>query len=318
MRRTGRPLETLRLLLPERAVSAYRAALEPHSLSVAWFEAGSGRCLVEAVREAGSGEAALALALALAAAASGCTAVTEREATAAGGWLARARTAFPEQRIGRRFVARGSHLGMKRMAGRIALVLDAEIAFGSGEHASTRGCLLALERLAWRRPRSLLDLGTGSGILALAAARLWHRSVLAIDYDPDAVRTARRNARANGLGRLVRVAPGDGWRAPAIRRAQHFDLVLANILARPLAAMAHSLSRRLAPGGRAVLSGVLARQTPMVLAAHRRRGIVLVRRITCDGWTTLILRAPFSIHAKMSGRTERGRADLAEGRCLSY
>ena len=292
MRRKGLPLETIRLLVPERAVNAYRAALDPQALSVAWFDAGGGFSLVEAVRPAGSGEAALTLSLALAAAASGFTASVEREPTEAGGWIAHVRRAFPEQRIGRRFIIRGSHLGMKRMAGRIVLVLDSAMAFGSGEHASTRGCLLALERLARRRPRRLLDLGTGSGILGLAAARLWHRPVLAIDNDPDAVRTARRNARANGLGRLVRVAPGNGWRAPAIRHAGPFDLVLANILARPLAAMAQSLALWLAPGGRAVLSGLLARQVPMILAAHRRGGILLVRRITLEGWTTLILRAP--------------------------
>ncbi len=291
MRRKGGPLETLRLLVPDPAVAAYRAALEPQSLSVAWFDAGGGQCLVEAVREAGNGEAALELALALAAAASGSTVPIERAPTEAGGWLLHARTAFPEQRIGHRFVIRGSHLGTKRTAGRIALMVDAAMAFGSGEHASTRGCLLALERLAWHRPGRVLDLGTGSGILALAAARLWRRPVLAIDSDPDAVRTARRNIRANGLGRLVRAAPGEGWKASAIRRARSFDLVLANILARPLAAMARPLSRRLAPGGRVVLSGLLARQARMVLAAHRRGGIVLVRRITLDGWTTLILRA---------------------------
>ncbi|MGH7119484.1 MAG: 50S ribosomal protein L11 methyltransferase [Acetobacteraceae bacterium] len=285
-------LETLRLLVPECAVAAYRAALEPHVLSVAWFDAGSGCCLVEAVRDAGSGQGALEVALALADAASGLTASVGREPTEASGWLQHTRSAFPEQRVGRRFVIRGGHLEAKRMPGKIVLALDAAMAFGSGEHGSTRGCLLALERLAWRRPERLLDLGTGSAVLALAAATIWHRPVLAIDCDPDAVRTARHNVRANGLGPLVRVVPGRGWFVPQIRRVGRFDLVLANILARPLAMMAHRLSRRLAPGGRVVLAGLLARQAPMVLAAHRRCGLVLAERITVEGWTTLVLRAP--------------------------
>ncbi|MDA8051364.1 MAG: 50S ribosomal protein L11 methyltransferase [Rhodospirillales bacterium] len=299
MRRTGggkrRPLQTFRFLLPERAAAAYVAAIEPHSLSVAWFDAEGGRCALEAVCEVGAGEATFGLALALAAAASGVEAIPERQPIAAGGWLAHARKAFPEQRIGRRFTIRGSHSGRKRPAARIDLVLDAAMAFGSGEHASTKGCLLALEWLARcrrHRLRQVLDLGTGSGILAFAAARLWHRPVLAIDSDPDAVRTARSNAAANGLGRLVRVAEGDGWRAPPIRRAAPYDLVLANILARPLGTMARALSRSLAPGGIAVLSGLLDRQAPMVLAAHRRVHLALARRTTIAGWTTLVLRAP--------------------------
>jgi len=297
----GRPrpgkLQTLRFRLPENAVNAHAAALEPHCLSVAWFADGKGCWTLEAVREAGSDEAALGLALALAAAATGIEAVPERQATAAGGWLAQVRKSFPERRIGRRFLIRQSNRRASQRGGRISLALDAAMAFGSGEHASTQGSLLALERLARRRARvvppcRLLDLGTGSGILALAAAGLWRRLVLAIDSDPAAVRTARRNAAANGLGRLVRVAAGNGWFASAIRRAGPFDLVLANILARPLAAMARLLSRRLAPGGVAVLSGLLDRQAPLVLAAHRRVHLVLAERITIAGWTTLILRAP--------------------------
>ncbi|MGH7077977.1 MAG: 50S ribosomal protein L11 methyltransferase [Acetobacteraceae bacterium] len=299
MRRSGRQLETLRVTLPERAIAVYRAALEPHALSVAWFDAGGGRYLVEAVRERGRGEAALELALALAAAASGIAAPPRREPAVAEGWLARMRAAFPDQEIGRRFLIRSRQTEPPLPGGRIVLVLEAGMAFGSGEHASTRGCLLALERLAARRPRRLLDLGTGSGVLALAAARLWHRSVLAIDSDPDAVRTARRNARMNGSGSLVRVEPGGGWHAPAISRASRYDLVMANILARPLMAMARALTSHLAPGGRAVLSGLTAGQVPMVLAAHRRSGLVLARRITLDGWTTLILRAPSELHARL-------------------
>lgn len=283
-------LETLRFLLPERAAPAYEAALASDCLSVARFAAPDGRVEIEGVRRAGADETGLALALALAAAASGVLARPERRPIAETGWLARTRASFPEQRIGARFAIRGSHLAGRGPAGRISLVLDAGMAFGSGEHDSTRGCLLALERLAPCRPRRILDLGTGSGILALAAARLWSRPVLAVDIDPHSVRAAARNAKRNRLGPRVRTIVADGWRRRALQRGAPYDLVLANILARPLAAMAAPLAHRLAPGGLVVLSGLLSRQAVMVLAAHRRAGLIQVLRIRVGEWTTLILK----------------------------
>lgn len=284
-------LETLRIRVPEAAAAAYAAALEAGSLSLACFTLPDGMVEIEAVRERSAG-AELALGLALAAAASGVDATPKREPTVASGWLARVRASFPEHRIGRRFLIRPSHLGGPRPAGRITLVLDAGLAFGSGEHGSTLGVLLALERLAPRRPRTILDLGTGSGILALAAARLWHRTVRAADNDPAALSAARENARRNGLAPLLRFAPSEGWRNPKLRR-RSYDLVLANIFARPLCHMALPLARHLAPGGRVVLGGFLGAQAPMVLAAHHRCGLVLQSRIRVAGWTTLVLRKPF-------------------------
>jgi ribosomal protein L11 methyltransferase len=283
-------LETIRLLLPEHAAPAYEAALAAHAESVARFTAPDGRVEIEGVRRAGADDTGLLLALALAAAASGVPAAPERRPVAETGWLARTRASFPEQRIGARFAIRGSHLAGPGPAGRISLVLDAGMAFGSGEHGSTRGCLVALEHLAPRRPQRILDLGTGSGKLALAAARLWSRPVLALDIDPHSVRAAARNARENRLTPRVRTTVADGWRRRALRRGAPYDLVLANILARPLVAMAAPLAQRLAPGGRVVLSGLLSRQASMVLAAHRRVSLTLVRRITIGDWTTLILK----------------------------
>ncbi|HWA79089.1 MAG TPA: 50S ribosomal protein L11 methyltransferase, partial [Acetobacteraceae bacterium] len=159
-------LETLRLRLPEHAAAAYEAALAAHCRSVARFSAPDGQVEIEGVRIASGGktgnetedETGLALALALAAAASGVTCAPERCPIPEAGWLARVREAFPEQRIGARFAIRGSHLARKKATGRISLVLDAGMAFGSGEHGSTRGCLLALETLAPLRPRRILDL----------------------------------------------------------------------------------------------------------------------------------------------------------------
>ncbi len=196
---------------------------------------------------------------------------------------------FPPIDAGRFFV-HGSHWQGKVPAGRIGLMVDAGTAFGSGEHATTRGCLLALDLLGRRfRARRPLDLGCGSGILAIAMASMWACPVTAADIDPAAVRVAAGNAAANGVGARVRALVSDGWRAPALARRRPFDVVTANILARPLCRFAPSLAAALAPGGVAVLSGLLERQERMVMAAHERQGLRLKRRILIDGWATLII-----------------------------
>ncbi|HTZ37692.1 MAG TPA: 50S ribosomal protein L11 methyltransferase [Stellaceae bacterium] len=203
---------------------------------------------------------------------------------AARDWLADSRRAFPPQRIGRFFV-HGSHWRETPPAGTIAVEIDAASAFGTGEHPTTRGCLLALDALARRRRvRWVRDIGTGSGILAIAAAKRLRRAVEASDIDPVAVAVARRHIGRNRVATLVRAAcrPGAG-------RAGAFDLVLANILARPLALMARDLARIVAPGGSAVLSGLLRRQESGVLAVYRAQGLALARRIAIDGWSTLVL-----------------------------
>jgi ribosomal protein L11 methyltransferase len=151
--------------------------------------------------------------------------------------------------------------------------------------------LIALDSLARRRRfRRPLDIGTGTGILAIGAAKLLRRRVLASDIDRRAVRVARHNVARNGVTGLVRVRQAPGYRDRALQGSR-YDLVLSNILARPLAMLARDLARTLAPGGRAVLSGLLRRQEPIVLSPHRSRGIVLERRLVVDGWSTLVLRA---------------------------
>jgi ribosomal protein L11 methyltransferase len=204
-------------------------------------------------------------------------------------WLLENRRAFPPLQIGRFFV-HGSHWQGPPPSGAIAIEIDAATAFGTGEHPSTRGCLLALDDLARRRFRRPLDIGTGSGVLAIAAAKRLHRKVTAGDIDPGAVRVARHHARRNGLAGKVHVMRAAGYRSRGLRR-RDYDLVLANILARPLALMARDLKRALAPGGVAVLAGLLQRQEAQVLAAHRAQRLVLAHRIVIDGWSTLILRA---------------------------
>ena len=291
-RRHAAPLETLWIeSLPEAAVPAFEAALQTACATVGLFrDEATDTWRVEGVREAGVGDDELAGALALAAAVAGIDApALNAGPVEAEGWLARTAESFPEQPIGRRFLVRPTHLPDPKTHSRIVLRLDAGLAFGSGEHASTRGCLLALEGVAHRRPRRILDLGTGSAILALAAAKLLRRPVLATDIEPWSVRVAGDNARLNGMQRLVSARLADGWRHRTVR-AGRYDLVFANILARPLCAMARDLASHLAPGGTAILAGLLGTQTRMVLAAHRRQGLVLDARHDVGPWTTLVLR----------------------------
>lgn len=283
-------LETVHVTVPAAAAPAYEAALASVCDATGLFieDEAAGLWRVEGVRARGAEAGRLEAALALAALTSGVSAALARRATDAEGWLARVYDGFPEQIIGRRFAVRGTHLAEARQAGRVTLLVDAGLAFGSGEHGSTRGCLRALEAVAHHRPRRILDLGCGSGILAIAAAKLLRGQVLASDIDPWAVRTARRNAALNQV--RVRCRAGNGWAAPAVRAGRPYDLVLANILARPLRRMARDLAAGLAPGGRAILAGLLAGQARSVLAAHRRQGLLLERMLREGNWTTMVLR----------------------------
>jgi len=204
-------------------------------------------------------------------------------------WVLASLRDFPPISAGRFFV-HGSHFDGEVPAGRIALKVDAGTAFGSGEHATTRGCLLAIDGLLRRRKiRHGLDLGCGSGILGIALAKATRRKVMAADIDVTAVRVARRNAASNGVAPFLSVVQSPGYRHPAIGRGRPYDLILANILARPLVSMAADLGRHLAPGGFAVLAGLLVRQERMVMAAHKLQGLTLVGRIRINGWAILVL-----------------------------
>jgi ribosomal protein L11 methyltransferase len=192
-----------------------------------------------------------------------------------------------------RFIVHGAHDRDWIAVNRIGIKIEAALAFGTGHHGTTRGCLLALDRVckslrgAKAAPR-ILDLGAGSGVLAIAGARALHRRVLATDIDAAAVRVARHNAECNRVGTLVGVVKAAGVTAPAIRAHAPFDLVFANILLEPLQRLASPLARFIAPGGRIVLSGLLTAQANAALAAYRF--FTLERRIDLDGWTTLVLR----------------------------
>jgi ribosomal protein L11 methyltransferase len=281
----------------DEALEAYEAALDSVCETVGFFrDHATGNWRLEGVRQAGANENELTAALALAAAVTGVTATAERTPVQADGWVERTREAFPQQLVGRSFAIRGTHITIAAPPGRTVLILDAGVAFGSGEHNSTRGCLLGLEQLAARTrrfaPRRILDLGTGSGILAIAAAKTFRREVLATDIEPWSIRVAGENARLNLVHGLVRPILADGWRAAAVRTAGPYDLVFGNILARPLRTMAKDLACNLAPGGTAILAGLLRTQAADVLAAHRRCGLVLERTIDLEPWTTLVIRKP--------------------------
>ena len=201
-----------------------------------------------------------------------------------------------------RFLVHGAHDRARVPPNRIGIEIEAALAFGTGHHGTTRGCLIALDRFAQRRPNrrgpglKVLDLGTGSGVLAIAAARALRRPVLASDNDPRAVDAARANARLNRAGAAVEVIRADGFAAKRFRARGPFDLIFANILLEPLKRMATPMARLLAPNGHVVLSGLLAAQARAALAAYRARGLVLEHRIPLDGWVTLVLRAPSRDH----------------------
>ena len=201
-----------------------------------------------------------------------------------------------------RFFVHGAHDRGNVPATAMALEIDAGVAFGTGHHGTTRGCLLALQHIArTRRPRRALDVGCGTGVLAIAAARLWRIPVIASDLDPLAAATTAANARRNRTTPFVRPLAAPGVRHSAIRAHAPYDLVMANILAGPLKRMAGEISATVAPGGYLVLSGLLHHQENMLLAAYRPRGLELTRRIHIEGWSTLVLR-------KGRGRGSRGRS----------
>ena len=220
-------------------------------------------------------------------------------------WVGINQASFRPLAVGRFFI-HGSHFKGRVPAGRIALEIDAATAFGTGEHATTRGCLTVLDAMASRRPRRVVDMGTGTGILAMAAAKRWRRHTVARDIDPEAVRVTAHNVRRNGIARLVAIARSTGYRERGVMRGRPYDLVLANILARPLERMADDLRRALAPGGIAVLSGLLPYQEPGVLAAHRLAGLSLRQRVVIDGWSTLVLGRGRSPHLR-SARKHRSK-----------
>ncbi|RMH48793.1 MAG: 50S ribosomal protein L11 methyltransferase [Alphaproteobacteria bacterium] len=205
-------------------------------------------------------------------------------------WVAHVRRELAPVEAGRFFVY-GSHDADKVPADRVALLIEAAMAFGTGHHATTQGCLLALDRLVDGGfvGRNVADIGCGTAVLAMAAARVWPGVILASDIDAQAVDVARANVEANGLAGRVECLVAPGFEHPRLQQAAPFDVVFANILMAPLIALAPEMGRNVLPGGVAILSGILNEQAPAVIDAYRAEGFDLLDTRPIGDWSTLSL-----------------------------
>jgi ribosomal protein L11 methyltransferase len=207
-------------------------------------------------------------------------------------WIKASLEGLPPVRAGRFFLY-GAHSGANVPHGVIPIHIEAGLAFGTGHHETTALCLAALSQIARRRRhRNVLDLGCGTGVLAIAAAKLWRQQILATDIDPVAIEVTHENARLNGVAPFVCAAVAEGMDHPFIRAAAPFDLVLANILSGPLTRLAPGMAAALAPRGIAVLSGLLRWQEDQVLSFYRAQGLVLRRICRQSAWSALVLERP--------------------------
>ncbi len=272
---------------------AFAESLEPHVSSINWTaREESPTAQVQGYVEDLPDETAVKLAVRLTAEAIDVP-VPEVEISkiAVRNWVLDNIKQFPPIEAGRFFVHSAEYTD-RIPHGQIGLRVPAGAAFGSGDHGSTKGCLLALDKLeamSGRRPlRSALDMGCGSGILAIAMAKRWHIPVVATDVDPISTEVTRENAEINGVARYVRSLCGPGYNHPEVA-ARRYDLIVSNILARPLTRLAKDLGRHLNPGGRAVLSGLLLADANRIISAHAAQGLCLHSRVTLGEWGTLVL-----------------------------
>ena len=212
------------------------------------------------------------------------------DAVAARDWVAESLAGLTPVRAGR-FVVHGSHDRGRLKGNDLNIEIEAALAFGTGHHGTTRGCLLALAALAKRKRRfHVLDIGTGTGVLAMAAAKAFHTRVVATDIDRVAVAAARDNARLNRVGPLVTPVHAPGTRAPDIQKGAPYDLIFANILLGPLTRLAVPIARLVAPHGRVVLSGLLTSHANAARSIYAAQGLALERAEHLEGWTTLTLK----------------------------
>jgi len=291
---------TVELVVPHAALAVFEDRLGELSLALSSFEKGAARdplqpaveWVVQVLFDATPDMAALRRAVVEAAGAADIAtpALTLGELPATD-WVSHTNTLLRPLRAGRFFLY-GQHDADKRPPGRYAIRMEAGQAFGTGRAPSTYGCLLAIERLGKaRRLGRVLDLGTGSGVLALAAAQAGARAVLATDIDPVAVRVARRNAEINGLRARVKTETATGLHHKAIAMAAPYDAIVANILSGPLKRLAQGIGRHLAPGGTVILSGLLDYEERGVRAAYASAGLAFAGRIAIEGWHTLVFRS---------------------------
>lgn len=211
----------------------------------------------------------------------------EREALPDIDWVTKSLEGLQPVRS-RRFLVHGSHDRARKRIGDIGIEIEAGQAFGTGHHGTTSGCLDVLWAVARReQPHNALDLGTGSAVLAIALAKLTHIPVLATDIDPIATKVAAQNVRLNGVQAWVETRCAAGFHDPSFAERGPFDLIIANILARPLMRLAPSMARHLTPRGSLILSGILDRQRRAVIAAYAEQGFRHVSTLSREGWVTL-------------------------------
>lgn len=205
-------------------------------------------------------------------------------------WVVHSLEGLKPVRAGRFFV-HGAHDRRKRHSGELAIEIEAGLAFGTGHHGTTSGCLEMLEKVVRREhPRNALDLGTGSAVLAIAIAKLAHIPVLATDIDPVAVRVAAANARLNHVKARIETVTAPGFHHPIFGKRAPFDLIVANILARPLMRLAPQMAGHIALGGSIVLSGILERQRDAVISAYVGQNFRHVKTLHREGWVTIHLK----------------------------
>jgi ribosomal protein L11 methyltransferase len=276
-------------------LDALAESFDSGDVVVAASEAGDGRWKVSLHFRAAPNETAVRALIGLAGAPETANALLF-ERIAAKDWVQASLQGLTPVPAGR-FMVHGAHDRGRVPACRIGIEIEAALAFGTGHHGTTRGCLLGLDRFiksvrnkCGRQNPGVLDLGTGSGVLAIAAARALHWRVLASDNDPRAVAAARANARLNRAGAAVEVIRADGFNARRFREHAPFDLIFANILLAPLKRMAAPIGQLVGPNGCVILSGLLAAQANAALSVYGAQGLRLERRIDLDGWVTLVLR----------------------------
>jgi ribosomal protein L11 methyltransferase len=285
------PTTLARLLCDETTARRLADHLADDFETVAAFEAAGGGWAVELHFADPPHEPAVRAAVAAIAGKTLGAAVTF-ETLAAVDWIATSLAGLKPVVAGR-FTVYGAHDRARVAANRIGIEIEAALAFGTGHHGTTRGCLIALDGLLKeRRPRRVLDIGTGTGVLAIAAAKALRNPVLASDIDGEAVAIARENARLNGVAPFVEGRHAAGLSGRRFRERAPFDLVFANILLPPLRRLAAPMARLVAPHGHVILSGLLATQENAALAAYSPHGFRLKRRIPLDEWVTLILVRP--------------------------
>jgi ribosomal protein L11 methyltransferase len=293
----------------QRIAALLAESFAAEAVAVSLVDAGHGRWRVAIHFRAAPDEKSVA-ALVMAAAGPAAAQSLSFDRVAAKDWVSESLAGLKPVQAGR-FIVHGAHDRASIAANRIGIEIEAALAFGTGHHGTTRGCLLALDRMckslgkrrvgaANKRAPRILDLGTGSGVLAIAVARALRQPVLATDIEATAVRAARANARLNRVGTMVEVAKADSVAGRRLCARAPFGLVVANILLGPVKRFAAPLTRLVAPGSRVVLSGLLPSQANAALAAYR--ALALERRIDLDGWTTLVLTRRLRRHPAVARR----------------